>query len=75
MEGGLPFLDLIPSQGDSILPNGVAPSSVLPITYTPVVNGTIYPDLISPTDCGLGLLFPDVGKGKKRYRSSLIWKR
>ena len=50
MGKGTPLHDILTSQANNVLPNGLTPSRVLLFPPTPVVNGKIYPDLIYPCD-------------------------
>ena len=65
MKEGPPILAVLPPQADSVLPNDMESSTNILVTPNPVVNGTIYPDLISLDYCGILFLLADVKETKK----------
>ena len=54
MWGGGPLPSLIPSQSNSVLPNGLKHSTVILILPNPIVNVPVTPAIIYPAG-----LFPD----------------
>ena len=72
---GYPLPFLIPSQVDSILYIGVTSSTVLMVSYNPVFNKPIYPDISPYSNFGIDLLLSAVEENTKGIEPLLGYKQ